>query len=153
LSAENQENESGGNRLLLLQCPMERLREREARIRRQQSSSSGPGDDDEGITPQPSHRGPWQREEAKSAPPVRCTGEAPMCHRLGNCRVDEYASHRGFCCSPMAAPTMETCGLVGAALDCPGRGRAVLNVDPHTLSRAVQYFDIIARSAGSWCCH
>jgi hypothetical protein len=56
--------------------------------------------------------------------------------------------HFADCCSPMAAPTMET--VVWSRLKPPdrlGRGRAVLNVDPHTLSRAVQYFDIIARSA------
>jgi predicted nucleic-acid-binding Zn-ribbon protein len=152
LSAENQENESGENSTAMATVSrMERLRERkEARIRRQQSSSSGTVDDDEG-----NHalaKSPWTlaKEEAKSAPPVRCTGEAIQCAiDLATAGSTNTARTSRILLFTDGCPNYGDGSVVSseAASTAPGRGRAVLNVDPHTLSRAVQYFDIIARSA------
>jgi hypothetical protein len=127
------------------------LRERkEARIRRQQSSSSGPGDDDEGD--HALAKSPWTlaKEEAKSAPPVRCTGEAIQCAiDLATAGSTNTARTSRILLFTDGCPNYGDGSVVSseAASTAPGRGRAVLNVDPHTLSRAVQYFDIIARSA------
>jgi hypothetical protein len=150
LSADNQENENGGNSTATM-SRMEKLRERkEARIRKQQSSSSGgPGDDDEGNYA--SAKSPWTvaKEEAKSAPPVRCTGEAIQCAiDLATAGSTNTARTSRILLFTDGCPNYGDGSVVSseAASTGPGKGR-VNEVDPHTLSRAVQYFDIIARSA------
>lgn len=153
LSAENQENENGGNSTATATTSrMERLRERkEARIRKQQSSNSaGPGDDDEGYYTHA--KSPWTvaKEEAKSAPPIRCTGEAIQCAiDLATAGSTNTARTSRILLFTDGCPNYGDGSVVSfeAASTGSGRERAVLTVDPHTLSRAVQYFDIIARSA------
>jgi hypothetical protein len=120
LSAENHKTKMVETRLL--QClGWNACESKEARIKGRQSSSSGPGDDDEGITPQPSHRGPWQREEGKPVPPVRLLAKLNQCAidlaTAGSGRIrlhfTDFVVHRW-----MPQPWRRQCGLVlGSRLD------------------------------------
>jgi hypothetical protein len=80
LSAENQKTKTVETRLL--QClGWNACESKEARIRRQQSSSSGPGDDDEGITPAKS---PWTLAKGGSKSAL----QSVVLAKLNQCAID-----------------------------------------------------------------
>jgi hypothetical protein len=147
--SENLENESDGNSVIPM-TRMDLLRQRkEARIRRQQSSSSSSG----GEGGYALAKSPWAvaKEEAKSAPAVRCTGEAIQCAiDLATAGSANAARTSRILLFTNGCPNYGDGSVVSSdpASTGPGKSRVAMNVvDPHTLARAVQYFDIIARSA------
>jgi len=155
VSTENDENDNSGNSPAPV-SRMDQLRQRkEERLRRQQASSSGGGG---ASSAEETHfslaKSPWTmaKEKAKAATPRRCTGEAVQCAiDLATAGSSNEARTSRILLFTNGCPNFGDGTVVSsdvAVTSATNDSKSAPDaVDPPSLARAVQYFDIIARSA------